>query len=128
MLGGIGWRKETVENFQGTRVYTIPCGAVPKGDDRHGRIIHDYSYAVRDGLINSALLEISVRYIAFKERVKTLSKISKYISADLKAGYRQLPLNPDDWHTQVYSLGPQEYYIDLCMPFGKANSSKIFCH
>ena len=27
----------------------------------------------------------------------------------------------------MYSLGPSEYYIDLAMPFGKANSSKIFC-
>ena len=76
MLGGIGWRKETVDNFLVTRVYTVPCGAVPKGDDPHGRIIHDYSYAVSDGSINSALLENSVRYIAFKERVKTLSEIS----------------------------------------------------
>ena len=24
-------------------------------------------------------------------------------------------------------MGPTEYYIDLAMPFGKANSSKIFC-
>ena len=65
-----------VEDFLGTRVYTIPCGAVPKGDDPHGRIIHDYSYACMEGSINSALLENSVRYIAFKERVEALSKVS----------------------------------------------------
>ena len=76
MLGGVGWTKKTVENFLRARVYTIPCGAVPKGDDPHGRIIHDYSYACRDGSINSALLENSVRYIAFKERVEALSDIS----------------------------------------------------
>ena len=45
----------------------------------------------------------------------------------MKNGYRQVPVSPKDWHTQVYSLGPREFYIDLAMPFGKANSSKLFC-
>ena len=27
----------------------------------------------------------------------------------------------------MYSLGPAEFYIDIAMPFGKANSSKKFC-
>ena len=29
--------------------------------------------------------------------------------------------------TQVYTLGPVEHYIYIAMPFGKANSSKLFC-
>ena len=28
---------------------------------------------------------------------------------------------------KFYSLGPNEFYIDITMPFGKANSSRIFC-
>ena len=48
------------------------------------------------------------------------------IIVDLKAGYRQLRVSMSEWHTQVYTLGPNEFYIDACMPFGKANSSKIF--
>ena len=27
----------------------------------------------------------------------------------------------------MYSLGPSEFYVELAMPFGKANSSKKFC-
>ena len=27
----------------------------------------------------------------------------------------------------MYSLGPSEFYVDVAMPFGKANSSKKFC-
>ena len=27
----------------------------------------------------------------------------------------------------MYTLGPAEHYIDIAMPFGKANSSKLFC-
>ena len=64
---------------------------------------------------------------SFTERVRALSKVSWHFAVDLKNGYRQLPVNPRDWHTQVYCLGKNEHYIDVCMPFGKANSSKIFC-
>ena len=128
MLGGKGQDGKVVEQFLGSKFFIIPCGAVPKGHDPHGRIIHDFSYA-RDGenSINSALLENSVEYISFRDRVQALSKIKWYISVDMKNGYRQLPLHPSECHTQLYSLGPYEHYIDLCMPFGKANSSKIFC-
>ena len=76
MIGGLGWSKVSVEKFLGKSVYTIPCGSVRKGDDPHGRIIHDYSYAYRDGSINSALLENSVKYIAFRERVEALAEVS----------------------------------------------------
>ena len=97
MLGGVGWSQNDVELFLGRPVYTIPCGCVPKGADPHGRIIHDYSFAF-DGInsLNSSLLENSVHYIAFKERVAALSRVSWYIVVDLKAGYRQLPLSPSE--------------------------------
>ena len=73
----MGWTKRIVEDFLGRRVYTIPCGSVPKGDDPHGRIIHDYSYKVPGNMsINEALLDNSVSYIAFKERVLALSQVS----------------------------------------------------
>ena len=86
-----------MQSFLGKDVYTIPCVSVPKGDDPDGRIVHDYSYAVEGGqLINSVLLENSVQYIAFKDMVKALSQVSWYITVDLKAGYRQLPLNPSE--------------------------------
>ena len=106
----------------------VPCGAVPKGGDKFGRIIHNYSYPHKKSLsVNSALTNTSVEYITFKKRVALLAEVDWYIKADLKNGYRQLPVHPADWHTQVYSLGPEEYYIDISMPFGKANSARVFC-
>ena len=104
-----------------------PCGAVPKGDNPYGRIVHNYSHKF-DGLsLNDALVDNSVSYISFKERARLLAQVLWYFKMDLENGYRQVPVAPIDWHTQVYSLGPAEYYIDLAMPFGKANSSKHFC-
>ena len=128
MLGGMGWSKKAVRDFLGNDFYVIPCGAIPKNGDPDGRIIHNYSFPSPDfGSVNSVLLDTSVSYISLKERVALLEKVDWYIKADLKNGYRQLPVHPSDWHTQVYCLGPNECYIDLCMPFGKANSSKVFC-
>ena len=128
LLGGPGWTREVVRDFLGKDFYVIPCGAVPKNDNPVGRIIHNYSYpSPKEHSVNSALVNTSVAYISFKERVKKLAKVEWYVKADLKNGYRQLPVHPSDWYTQVYALGPSEHYIDLNMPFGKANSSKIFC-
>ena len=128
ILGGRGWTKAVVEEFLGRNFYVIPCGAVPKNGNPVGRIIHNYSFPdAKVASVNSALLNTSVTYISFRSRVEKLARVDWYIKADLKNGYRQLPVHPIDWHTQVYSLGPAEHYIDLNMPFGKANSAKIFC-
>ena len=124
----MGWSSKQVRHFLRRQFYTIPCGAVPKNNDPAGRIIHNYSYpTAKAGSVNSALINTSVAYISFKERVTLLEKVDWFIKADLKNGYRQLPVHPSDWYTQIYSLGPNEHYIDINMPFGKANSSKIFC-
>ena len=53
-----------------------------------------------------------------------MARVDWYLKVDLKNGYRQLPVHLTDWHAQVYSLGPNEFYIDITMPFGKANSSR----
>ena len=127
MLGGPGWTREVVRWFLGRDFYLTPCGAVRKGDNPHGRIVHNYSHEFDGVSLNDALLDNSVTYISFKERVHLLAQVSWYFKMDLKNGYRQLPVHPSEWHTQVYSLGPSEFYIDLAMPFGKANSSKKFC-
>ena len=127
MIGGPGWTADAVHWFLNGDFFITPCGAVPKGDDPHGRIVHNYSHEFEGISINSVLLDNSVQYISFKARVELLSQVSWYFTVDLKNGYRQVPVNPKDWHTQVYSLGPEEFYVDLAMPFGKANSSKKFC-
>ena len=74
-----------------------PCGAVPKGDDPHGRIIHDYSFAPTDQVsLNTCLLNTSVTYIDFVERARALAPYDWYFAVDLENGYRQLPVHPTD--------------------------------
>ena len=75
----------------------IHCGAVAKGSDPQGRIIHDHSYAPKnDFSINDALLDNSVQYISFVERARALASVNWYRAIDLKNGYRQLPVHHSD--------------------------------
>ena len=127
MLGGPGWSADTVSQFLGTSFFCTPCGAVPKKDDPYGRIIHNYSHKIDGISLNDCLVDNSTEYISFKGRVELLNSVQWYIKLDLKDGYRQLAVHPSEWRTQVYTLGSSEYYIDIAMPFGKANSSKLFC-
>ena len=109
MLGGAGWSEKVVKDFLGSNFYTIPCGAVPKGSDPHGRIIHDYSYAIEGGLsINSSLLENSVQYISFVNRVRALEKVKWYVSLDLKMGPDNFPF--------THQTGPLKF-----MPYTQMN-------
>ena len=127
MLGGPGWSADTVSQFLGSPFICTPCGAVPKKDDPYGRIIHNYSHKIDGVSLNDCLVDNSTEYISFKARVELLDPLKWYIKLDLKDGYRQLAVHPSEWRTQVYTLGPFEHYIDIAMPFGKANSSKLFC-
>ena len=109
-----------MKQFLNSNFYVTPCGAVPKGDDPHGRIIHDYSYAPQDtDSLKSCLQNTSVTYISFIERARQLAPFNWYFAVDLENGYRQLPVHPSDWHTQIYSLGPEEFYIDIYMLWQK---------
>ena len=97
MLGGVGWSKNIVRNFLGKNFYTIPCGAVPKNGDPDGRIIHNYSFpSPLFGSVNSVLLDTSVSYITFKERISLLDKVDWFIKADMVSGFRQFGTHPKD--------------------------------
>ena len=127
MIGGPGWSAETVSRFLKSSFFYTPCGAVPKKGDPFGRIIHNYSHEFNGVSLNGCLIDNSTEYIGFRARVALLDPVNWYIKLDLKDGYRQLAVHPSDWRTQVYTLGVDEHYIDIAMPFGKANSSKLFC-
>ena len=55
MIGGPGWTSDVVRWFLGGDFYITPCGAVPKGDDPHGRIVHNYSHTFDGISLNSVL-------------------------------------------------------------------------
>ena len=114
--------------FGGRGFYGIPSGAVPKGDDPLGRIVHDYGFYRKGAYsVNACHSCTRVRYNTTKEVASILDGIQWLVKADLENGYRQFGTHPVDWRFQVYCNGPFEHYIDLACPFGKTNSSLEFC-
>ena len=73
-----------------------PCGAVPKGEDPHGRIVHNYSHQFDGVSLNDVLLDNLVSYISFKDRARLLAQVTYYFKVDLENGYRQVPVSPLD--------------------------------
>ena len=129
MLGGPGWTSQDVRRFFGGRHFQgIPSGAVPKGGDPLGRIVHDYGfYPAKSYSINASHSCTRVKYKSFKETAEVLEHVRWYIKADLKSGYRQFGTHPVDQRHQVYNNGPGEHYIDLGCSYGKTNSALEFC-
>ena len=129
MIGGPGWSATCVRSFFGGRqFYGIPSGAVSKGSDPYGRIVHDYGYyRIGSYSVNAAHANTSVVYMKTKERIRILEHVNWYVKADLSSGFRQFGTHPKDWIYQVYCNGPREHYIDLACPFGKTNSPMEFC-
>ena len=77
MLGGPGWTAAKIRRFFGGRgFYGIPSGAVPKGDNPLGRIVHDYGYYKRGSYsINAAHSNTSVTYMKTQERIRLLEHV-----------------------------------------------------
>ena len=96
MIGGPGWTRAVVHWFLDGDFYITPCGAVPKGEDPYGRIVHNYSLQFNGLSLNEVLKDNSVSYISFRDRVKLLSQVTWYFKVDLKNGYRQVPVSPSD--------------------------------
>ena len=76
--------------------YVSPCGAVPKGEVSHGRIVHNYSHQFDGVSLNDVLVNNLVSYISFKDRAPLLAQVTYYFKVDLKNGYRQVPVSPMD--------------------------------
>ena len=76
MLGGPGWSRTDVYKFLKTEIFVIPCGAVTKGSDPHGRIIHDYSYAPKNDFSINHAFNNSFQYISFVERAHALASVN----------------------------------------------------
>ena len=70
--------------------------------------------------MNDCLIDNPTEYISLNDPVKLFKTVKFYVKLDLKDGY---VLHLSELRTQVYTLGPKEYFIDIAMHFGKSNSS-----
>ena len=77
MIGSPGWSAASVRNFFGGRqFYGIPSGAVSKGVDPYGRILHDYGHYIKGSYsINASHADTSVIYMNTEERIRILEHV-----------------------------------------------------
>ena len=78
MIGGPGWSSSDVQKFfGGQQFYGIPSGAVIKGTNPYGRIVHDYGFFKKGSYsINSAHSDTSCKYLKTKERIQLLEHVN----------------------------------------------------
>ena len=76
MIGGPDRTRAVVHWFLDDDFYITPCGAVPKGEDPHGRIVHNYSHQFNGLSLNEVLIVNSVSYISFRDRARLLSQVT----------------------------------------------------
>ena len=95
MVAGFGESKRQVRHLLGRDIFTsFLAGRSLRGGSKR----RCFSFVPVGGKsINTSLLDNSVEYITFVERVKTLSRVDWYVSVDMKNGYRQVPVHPEDW-------------------------------
>ena len=114
-----------------THTHLSPLMTRPKKDAKFCRVIMDLSWppglSVNDGVDSDFYVDgparISLPTVDFMEaRVLSMGKGAYMFKTDLSRGYRQLRVDPCDWHL----LGFQhqgKYYLDSCPPFGLKSSA-----
>ena len=104
-------------------------GVVPKSTPDTWRLILDLSNPLGAN-VNSFIpkSECSVRYLCIQEAIDSLMAFGKgalMAKFDLAHAYRLVPVHPDD----RWLLGMKwkdQFFIDLCLPFGLGSAHKIF--
>ena len=117
--------------FQSPPPNTIfsPIGLVPKKELNQFRLIHDLSYPSGSS-INDFIPPASsyVSYETFDDFVSILLSLPEgalMAKADIKAAFRNLPINPSDYDLLGFHW-KGKYYLDKRMPMGASSSCSAF--
>lgn len=106
-----------------------PLGLVPKKQAGEFRMIHHLSYP-EGGSVNDYIDPnlASVQYTSFDEAIAMMQKLGhncKLFKMDLKNAFRNLPINPQDFHLLGFSF-KEQFYFDKALVFGASISCSIF--
>lgn len=115
---------------------TCGVGVVPKPAAADGkpkwRLISDFSRPGSEGQqpINEGIdvEQYRLRMLSIWDVVDLLSELGEdahWSAIDCSWGYRQLPVHPDTYHTQVYFWN-NKYYVDYRLVFGSSSSAGIY--
>lgn len=103
--------------------------AIPKGDKKGVRLIHDASRPHGDAL-NDYAVNASFRYHTIQEAGAHIKRGDWLAKIDLQIAYRSVRIHPADHHLAglewTFEGGHKCYMIDKCLMFGARLSAAIF--
>ena len=112
---------------------TSPLNTVPKSDGQDRRVIMDLSYPP-EGSVNAAIPkktylgeDITLQYPSV-DNLANFMRVAgpgcSMFKRDLSRAYRQLPVDPGDWHLLGFHWRDQLYF-DKVLPFGLRSAAFI---
>ena len=110
-------------------VHINHVGAVPKSTPGKYRLIVDLSYPAGHS-VNTGIAQgvCSLKYVSVEEAAEAVLRLGRgamLAKVDIRDGYRNIPVHPDDrWLLGL--LWKEDIYIDTVLPFGLRSAPKIF--
>lgn len=111
-----------------------PLQCVPKHDSAEPRIVHDLSFPP-DASVNSCILSDSFLNEPYKLQLPGIDRLVSFVNQlgrgchvfkkDLKRAYRQIPVDPADYHLLGMCIDGL-FYFHTTLPFG-LRSATIAC-
>ena len=113
----------------GRTISVSPLGAVTKTGSTKVRVIHDLSFprvggtSINAGIDNPYLPISSFGHAA--RAVVALGRGCLLIKLDVEAAYKQVPVDPKDWHLLGFMFEGKFYY-ERVLPFGLRSSCRLW--
>ena len=105
-----------------------PIGAVPKKNSTKVRVIHDLSAPKGGDSINGGILDGSLDISSFGHAARAVRRFGRrswLIKLDVEAAYKQVPVQPGDWHLLGFEFEGKLYY-ERVLPFGLRSSCRLW--
>lgn len=105
-----------------------PIGAVPKKNSGKVRVIHDLSAPKGGDSINGGIDDGSLEISSFGHAARAVRRAGRgawLIKLDVEAAYKQVPVQPGDWHLLGFEFEGKLYY-ERVLPFGLRSSCRLW--
>ena len=113
------------ESLRSNYIHSIGLKTTPE----KSRITHNFS-SPRGRSLNDVITYVAFRWVSIRDAASRIFRNCKFFRADIKDYYRQIPVDPGDWHLLafVFALEPgaaQTEIWDCFMPFGGRHCVEI---
>ena len=109
-------------------LFVSPIGAVPKHNSSKVRVIHNLSHPFYGDSVNAGIPSVAESCQRFKDAADAVVRTGRgcfLVKLDVEAAYKQIPVNPADWHLLGFKW-LDRYFYERVLPFGLRSSCRIW--